>query len=436
MKTIVTLIKKDITRLFADKPAMILTFIVPIVLILIFGNIFGGGGTRGKINILFVNDCDSKISKILEEKLDSSNTVKLLKRYRENQNSPYKAFDLETAKTFVKDGKYRAALYFPDTCFSDNSKGLTLHFYYDPANEMEMGLLKGTIQQTIMSEIPGLFPVLLNRQIKNSIGADKGDIFNDKMFSLVSEYFEIDKDTILKYSSTENNIEEFSKDSSQSGFMQDLINFESHQLVGTEKANPGVTRIVGGWAMMFLLFSITGAATSLFEEKEEGTLKRFLCMPVKRSHILWSKYIFSMLLGIFQLSVMFLFSWIIFDVDIFANIGNLMIVIIASSAAAVSFGMIITSMAKSLNQVNGIATLLILVMSALGGSWFPVSLLPDWMQFLSKFTITYWSVEAFLQVLWRNASFTMIAQHVSVLLSLAFIVNFYSLIRFRNGHFM
>ena len=183
---------------------------------------------------------------------------------------------------------------------------------------------------------------------------------------------------------------------------------------------------------MFLLFSLTGASTSLFEERSEGTLKRLLCMPIKRTHILWSKYIYTMLLGIVQLYVLFIFSWLLFKVDVFSNFGNLFIVIAASSAAAVSFGMLITSMANSLSQASGLSTLFILMMSAIGGSWFPITLLPDWMQTISKMTLTYWSVEAFLQVLWRHSSFSGIATNVLVLLSIAFVVNYYSLLRFKR----
>jgi len=215
--------------------------------------------------------------------------------------------------------------------------------------------------------------------------------------------------------------------------MENLIKFESEQLVGTNLKNPGVTRIVGGWAMMFLLFSLTGAATSLFEEKQEGTLRRLLCMPVKRSQILMSKYFFSMTLGIVQLLVMFLFAWALFDVDIFTNFFNLMVVIIISAAAAVSFGMIITAHATSLSQANGIATLLILVMSAVGGSWFPVSLFPEWLQVISNFTLTYWSVEAFLQILWRQAELSAITLNLFILLFLTIVFNVYSIIRFKKG---
>ena len=119
--------------------------------------------------------------------------------------------------------------------------------------------------------------------------------------------------------------------------------------------------------------------------------------------------------------------------DIYSNLLNLMIVIIASSAAAVSFGMLITSFAKSINQASGLSTLLILVMSAVGGAWFPIFLLPEWMQSLARGTLTFWSVEAFIQVLWRGAGFSGIAINILILLSIAFIINFYSLLRFRKG---
>ena len=435
MNNLIQLFKKDFIRFFNDKPAVLLTFIVPAVLIVIFGSIFGGGGSRGRVPVIFINESDSEIATAIEEKLDSSSSIRLVKKYMPEGSDSSIFFTEEIAKEYVKTGKRSAAVILPEDFLSDTSLTITIKYYYDPKNEIESSIIQAAIQRTIFSQLPEIFPALLTRQANDFLGVEEGDEFRESMANVVSDYFGVEKDSILKFTSQEINQNLFgtSDDTSSTSFMENLIKFESEQLVGTNLKNPGVTRIVGGWAMMFLLFSLTGAATSLFEEKQEGTLRRLLCMPVKRYHILMSKYLFSMTLGTVQLLVMFLFAWALFDVDIFTNFFNLMVVIVISAAAAVSFGMIITAHATSLSQANGIATLLILVMSAVGGSWFPISLFPEWLQVIANFTITYWSVEAFLQILWRQAELSAITLNLFILLFIAVVFNVYSIIKFNKG---
>ncbi|MCF8240482.1 MAG: ABC transporter permease [Melioribacteraceae bacterium] len=431
------LIIKDLIRFFKDKTAVILTFVVPLVLIIIFGSIFGGnGGPRGKISIIFVNESNSMVADFIETKLDSSKSLRLVKYYSDDNEE--KLFTEELAKNYVKEGKISAAIILPKDFFADTSTALKFKFYYDPKNQIESALIQGSIQQNIMTEVPRLIPILMTRKSNDFLGEMKSNEFTKSLSGLIGEYFEVSPDTIFKSITTVDTAELLSTSSDTGSAaaanpIAGMVKFESEQLVGEEITNPGLTRTIGGWAVMFLLFSLTGAANSLFEEKQEGSLKRLLCMPIRKSDILWSKYIYTMLLGIVQLFVLFFAGSIIWDVDIYSNFMNLLIVIIVSSAAAVSFGMFITSVASTLNQASGIATLLILVMSAVGGSWFPISLMPEWMQYISKFTITYWSVEAFLDVLWRQASLTDIGAHLLILISIAIVVNFYSLLRFRKG---
>lgn len=438
MKTIYNLVIKDVIRFLNDKPSVILTFIVPMALIVIFGSIFGGsGGPRGKVNIILVNESNTPISRILESKLDSAKSLRIIKKYLPENGKDSLKFDEAVAKEYVKTGKISAAVVMPQDFFTDTSSTLRFKFYYDPKNEIESSIIQGQMQQTIMTQVPRLIPVLMRRQAVEYIGSDSTTMFVRSLGTIVENYFDVSADSfiqsITRIDTTElmQNTESDSTEENQ--MMGNFIEFESEQLVGQEISNPGLTRSVGGWAIMFLLFSLTGAATSLFEEKQEGSLKRLLCMPVSRSQILWSKYIYTMLLGIVQLYVLFIFSWAFFDVDVFSNFLNLFVVIIASVAAAVSFGMLITSVAKTINQANGISTLVILIMSAVGGSWFPVTLFPDWMQAISKATLTYWSVEAFLQVLWRQAPFSAIVPNILILLFIAFLINAYALVRFKNG---
>ncbi len=434
MKNVLILLKKEFLRFLADKPALILSFILPPVLILIFGLIFGNvGETQSKIPIIFVNQSKSEIAKTLEEVMDSSETVKLVKLFKpEGSKIPVK-FDEKTAIEFVKKGKYSTALILPQDFFADTSTSLKIKIFFDPKNAIESSLIQGEIQKTLFTRMSSIFPFLMERKALSSLNAKQSEKFRNDLAKTISKYFNVNKDSIIKYTDTKNISDLRFSNSEEKDFVSGIIKIEAKQVVGKNIVNPGVARSVGGWASMFLLFTIMGASLTLFEEKLEGTLKRLLCMPVSRSQILWSKYLFSVLLGIVQLLTMFLFAWAVFQLDIFKNFGNLFVMIIVSSMAAVSFGMLITSFAKSLTQANGIAMVLILTMSAIGGAWFPTFLLPEWMQTVSQATIVYWSVDGFLQVLWRNAQFSAIALDVLILFSIGIVLTFYSIVRFSKG---
>lgn len=441
MKILFILIYKDIIRFLKDKPAVILTFVVPAILIIIFGNIFsGGGGSRGKIPILFVNDSNSQIAEMIESKLDSSDNLRIIKSYFDDELQKEIKYDEKLARNRVEKGNYSAALVLPKDFFTDTSTAVKFRILYDPKNEIENSLIQGSLQQLIMSQIPRVFPLLLQRKFTADLDTTEFNRFRKGIANTMSSAFGFNSDSVFNSMNPKTLEKRLLIDDTSSvastgdNMLSSIIKFESEQVVGEDIKSPGVTRTVGGWAMMFLLFSIVGASISLFEEKQEGSLKRLLCSPVSRTQVLWSKYIYTMMLGVVQLTVMFLLAWGMFDVDIFKNIFNLILMILFSAAAAVSFGMIITAHAKSINQANGVATLIILVMSALGGSWFPIVFLPEWMQILSKLTITYWSVEGFLQVLWRNAPLIEILLHLSILGVIAVVVNWYAIIKFKKGN--
>jgi len=124
-----------------------------------------------------------------------------------------------------------------------------------------------------------------------------------------------------------------------------------------------------------------------------------------------------------QLLVLFFAGYLLFNIDIFSNYINLLLVIICSSAAATAFGMILAAFSKTPAQANGLATFLILTMSAIGGAWFPTFLLPPFIQVLSKFTLFYWSIEGFLWVLWGNEGLIDILPELGILIGIGMLVN-------------
>jgi ABC-2 type transport system permease protein len=125
---------------------------------------------------------------------------------------------------------------------------------------------------------------------------------------------------------------------------------------------------------------------------------------------------------------------IFFSINIFPNFFNLFLVIIAASTACTGFGMFLSSISKTSSQANGWGTLLILTMSAIGGAWFPISFMPGYIQFFSKLTLVYWSVDGFLAVLWRGAGLIEILPNLLILFGIAILINIISIFNFRKGN--
>jgi len=432
LKTILALFKKEYRLFWNDKVSVSLTFIVPIFLIFIFGSIFSGNSGPSGIHLAFVNNSTAPIAKKLEKTLDTMKTFILIKSFTNDDGKVVK-FDTNSVKEYVRKGSSSSALVIPEDAYTDTSFGVKLKFYYDPKNDLEMQLVQGMLQKTVMEQIPTVFNKSMQQQSKKFLGSDSGSAFNLDMAKVVSRYFSVSVDEILNQSL---NDESVINDSSRGAgdFFSNILQFEKQQLVGKEIANPYATRAVGGWAMMFLLFAISGSATSLFDEKKSGVVLRILASPVSRTQILWSKYLYNISLGIIQLFVLFVAGMILYKIDIFSNIINLMLIIIVGSMACTSFGMMLAAFTKTAAQANGWGTFLILGMSSIGGAWFPTFLMPAVIQFIGKLTFVYWTIDGFMQVLWRGVGFIDILPNLGILLGISSLLSFVSFLQFKKGH--
>lgn len=434
MNQVIKLITKEYRLFWSDRVAVSLTFIVPVVLTVIFGAVFGGmsRGPSG-IRLAFVNESASEIAKKIESELDTTKAVRLLKTFTDDSKKEIK-FDSVSAKEYVIKGSASAALILPADMFTDTSAGIKVKLYYDPKNDIEMQMLQGIVQKTIFEKIPGIFNQTMLRRSEQWLGADSGKAFNSEMANIISKYFEVDTSWFLNPSSMSQQYLASDTSTGAGNFFKSMIQIEQTQLVGQQVVSPWATRSVGGWAMMFLLFTMTGSATSLFDEKKNGVMLRLLASPISRTHILWGKYLFNMSLGIIQLLFLFTVGWILFDIDIFSNLFNLVLVVIAASIACTAFGMLLAAFCRTAQQANGWGTLLILTMSSIGGAWFPTSLMPDYLLVFSKMTIIYWSIDGFMQVLWRGVGTLAILPNIGILLGIAALVNIVSVLQFKKGH--
>ncbi|MFY0630779.1 MAG: ABC transporter permease [Flavobacteriaceae bacterium] len=184
------------------------------------------------------------------------------------------------------------------------------------------------------------------------------------------------------------------------------------------RAHPGLVQAVGGTAIMMLLFSIAAIGGSLLDEKEAGTLKRLLFSPVKPIDILLGKMGVAMVISVLQLTAMFLFAWVAFGLPIFMDVLSLLLLIVAISFAVSSFGVLLVSTVKTRQQLNGMSTIIIILMSAIGGSMIPINMMPGFLQDIAVVSVNYWGIQGFFDIFWRQLPLLEILPKMGILLGI------------------
>jgi len=197
----------------------------------------------------------------------------------------------------------------------------------------------------------------------------------------------------------------------------------------------GIVHVVAGMSVMMLLFSVAGIGGSLLDEKQEGMLKKLLCSPLHPEHILYGQMVFANMISIAQLIIMFVYAWLVFGLDIMYHLPSLVLMIFATAYACSSFGIALASFAKSRQQVQGYSTIIVMVMSAIGGSMIPIFIMPEIMQKIAVFTVNYWGIQGFYDIFWKLVPLTDITflSKVFVLIGIGTSLNFIALLMFKKN---
>jgi ABC-2 type transport system permease protein len=186
-------------------------------------------------------------------------------------------------------------------------------------------------------------------------------------------------------------------------------------VLGESKSNAIVAFYAAGIAVMFLLFSASGAGGSLLDEVDSGTLERLLTSKATMGTIVAAKWLFITMFGIFQITVMFLWGMLAFKLDLMHHLPGFLVMTAFTAAAAAGFGLVLATLCKTRQQLGGISTILILSQSALGGSMFPRFLMSETMQKMGLFTFNAWALDGYIKVFWRDAPLRALLPQLGVL---------------------
>lgn len=193
---------------------------------------------------------------------------------------------------------------------------------------------------------------------------------------------------------------------------------EDEIVVTAENVIPqGINQSSPGMMAMFATFTMVGGAVVLLEERQAGTLRRLLVMPIGKSTILLGKLLGILVSGIIQTLILILFGALAFGVPWGSAPLALAVMVLAFSLAITALGLMFAALTKTLAQANALSTIVVLSIAALGGAWWPLDIVPGWMQTLGRLSPISWAMDGFHDIITRGLGVTAVLPEAGILLA-------------------
>jgi ABC-2 type transport system permease protein len=195
--------------------------------------------------------------------------------------------------------------------------------------------------------------------------------------------------------------------------------------------NPGVNQSSPGVIVIYALLFAVIIAEILIWERRIGALRRILIIPGGKVKIILGKLLGAYLLGVAQISILILAGAFVFGVAWGASPAALTLMALTLVLVGTSMGLLLATVVKTSVQANALASLVVMVISTLGGAWWPLSAAPQWMRLLGHLFPAAWAMDGFKDIIIGGQSTAGILPEFGALLGFAAFFLTIGLLRFR-----
>lgn len=193
----------------------------------------------------------------------------------------------------------------------------------------------------------------------------------------------------------------------------------------------GTRQSVSGIGSMFVLFTLLGVAQTMVVERQQGTLQRLFTLPVPRFNIITGKILGAFSFGVLQFVVFILIGLFFLDVDWGKDYLAVAALVLAYCWSGTALGFAMSTFVKTPEQAAGASNFLAMMLAPLGGAWWPLDIVPDFMRVVGHISPIAWVMDGFNELLYYNGTLVDVLPMVGVLLGMSVLFIGVAVQRFR-----
>lgn len=403
---ILALTWKDLKIFFKDAGAVVFIFLQPFMFIVVMSYAMSGLFTSGDhpIQLLAVNEDRGAHAASVIKQLGEMKGFEVETTWSFDSRSGNQALTRERAEQLVKDGKRSMALIFPadfsavleQSAGAANPETTKVLMVADPASPTQVAEpIIGTLQGIVQKES---FAVAVPKGI-------------DLLFDQIAPQTPAQQRAAFKSEATQ-------------ALSGGLVG-EQPPTISVERVAPPGMRVekfpdtfqqnVPGYTIYGIFWIVSMLASSVLVEKRDGTFRRLLVAPMKRTAMLAGKMLPYYLINVLQIAIMLGASSLLFGLKLGSSPAGLIVVSLAAAATATGLGVLVSAFARTEAQIGGLTTLVLLSASALGGCFIPRLTMPEWLRTAGLLTPHAWALDAYQDLLVRGYGLVDVLPKVGVL---------------------
>ena len=375
IKKLLLIAMKDLRLIFRDRSALVLMLLAPFVLTLGMGALTGAFSSDNEIGIsnipvVIVNEDEGELGRALVDVFLLPELADLVE--------PKKMMDLDAAKLLVDEDQSAGLIHIPEG-FTDSiilsaemtaaNEQVKITFYANPTQPNSAGVLRSILEQFVNQvKVGSVSSLVIVTQL-----LEEGLITPDQAVMVGRN---VGRD-IAQKAAASSSIEIRNETADEEGLKFNILAY-----------------MAPGMAVMFLMFTVTYGGRSLLVENRKGTLQRLLVAPTFQAYVLGGKAVGILLTAIAQMLILIVGTSLMFELQ-WGDMVGVILLIMAAAFGATGWGIFFAAILKTPGQVAVTGSAVMLLFGVLGGSFFDLSMLPDWIRVINKTTPNAWAIDCF-----------------------------------------